>query len=226
MKVSIMQPTYLPWVGYFDLIKNSDLFVILDDVQFNKRSWQQRNKILNNCNITTLTVPVYSKNKYHQKINETKINYEEKWKQKHLSSIIFNYSKHEYFNEFFETYRNILDLNFKLISELNISLIKSITKYLNINCNFELSSKFKINSTKENKIIEILQKTKATEYISPAGSFEYLEDGKNIIKSGFKFKYQNYKIKKYTQKNQSEFIPNLSIIDMIFNCGKKSLLYI
>jgi hypothetical protein len=221
-----MQPTYLPWIGYFDLIKICDLFVFLDDVQFSKRSWQQRNKILNNENISTLTVPVFTKNRFHQKINETKINNIENWKKKHLSSIIFNYAKHEYFKEFFELYQKELIKDYEILSKLNISLIKTITNYLNINCNFELSSNFGLHKNKEDKIIEILKITNAKEYISAPGAIDYLGDGKNIIKCGFKFKYRNYKIKEYSQKNLKNFIPNLSIIDLIFNHGKNSIFFI
>jgi hypothetical protein len=221
-----MQPTYIPWVGFFDLIKKSDTFIFLDDVQFNKRSWQQRNKILNNKNIITLTVPVFSKNKFYQNINKTKINNEDDWKIKHLSSISFNYAKHNYFDEFFEIYKNTLLKKYEFISELNISLIKAITNYLNINCTFVYSSSLDINQKKENKIIEILKKTAATEYISPSGSISYLGDGEKILKLGFKFKYQDYIIREYSQKNCKNFIPYLSIIDLIFNHGKDSILFI
>jgi hypothetical protein len=226
MIVSIMQPTYIPWVGYFNLIKNSDIFIFLDDVQFSKRSWQQRNKILNDKNIITLTVPVFSKNKFLQNINQTRINNCDNWKKKHLSSIRFNYAKHNYFEEFYELYKNTLLKNYEFLSELNISLIKTITNYLNINCTFENSSRLNINQTKENKIIGILEKLSATEYISPSGSIAYLGDGEKILQSGFEFKYQNYKIKEYSQKNCKSFTPNLSIIDMIFNHGKDTILFI
>jgi len=221
-----MQPTYLPWVGYFDLIKNCDLFVFLDDVQFSKRSWQQRNKILNNQNITTLTVPVLTKNKFYQKINEAKINNKENWKKKHLSSIIFNYSRHKYFKEFFELYQKNIIKDHEILSKLNISLIKTITGYLNINCNFILSSNLGLNKKKEDKIIEILKITNAKEYISTPGSVDYLGDGENIIKCGFKFRYRNYKIKEYNQKNLKNFVPYLSIIDLIFNHGKNSIFFV
>ena len=81
MIVAIMQPTYLPWVGYFNLINKSEYFVFLDDVQFDKRSWQQRNKIIINSNQRYLTVPVLSKNKYLQKLSEVKIDNSEKWQK-------------------------------------------------------------------------------------------------------------------------------------------------
>ena len=86
-KIAIMQPTFLPWLGYFSLIKKVDKFIFLDSVQFNKRSWQQRNKIKNNTKSMYLTVPVLSKNKFDQKISETKIDRNSKYIENHLEPL-------------------------------------------------------------------------------------------------------------------------------------------
>ena len=96
-----MQPTYLPWSGYFGLFNCVDFFVFLDSVQFDKRSWQQRNYIRDNSDKILLSIPVLSKGQFHQKINQVKINNDLNWKKKHLNSIFHSYSKSKFFNEFF-----------------------------------------------------------------------------------------------------------------------------
>ena len=140
-----MQPTFLPWAGYIKMIELSDLFIFLDDVQFEKRSFQSRNKILINKKEKLISVPVNVKNKYNQLISEVEINYDRNWSEKFLKTVFLNYSKHKYFEEIYDFLKKIiLDKDLKLI-DLNYKLIHSICNYLDINTNFEFSSKFKIN---------------------------------------------------------------------------------
>ena len=104
--LAISQPTYLPWSGYFDLIDRSEKFVFLDDVQFDSRSWQQRNRIISNKNYLLLTIPVIKKGKRDQNINEVMIK-ETNFYDGHLKSIEFNYSKTKYFDDYFNRIENI-----------------------------------------------------------------------------------------------------------------------
>ena len=128
--VSIMQPTFLPWTGYFKMILRSDLFVFLDDVQFDKRSWQQRNKILKNDGKEfLLTIPVKSKGKFFQKINEVEVDNSTNWKDKHLKLLEMNYSKHKFFKQVFDSISNTYKENTNSLSEFNIKLIKKIVKF-------------------------------------------------------------------------------------------------
>ena len=139
-----MQPTYLPWIGYFKMMQESDLFILLDDVQFDKRSFQQRNQILINKKKNFLTVPVFSKGKFDQKINEVKIKNDLPWYQDHIKTIKMNYSKHNYFEEFFNVLEKIyLKKNNKLI-DLNYDIITSIKKYLEIDTKIVLSPKYDV----------------------------------------------------------------------------------
>lgn len=101
MKIAIMQPGYLPWLGFFELMYNCDIFVLLDDVQYTKKDWRSRNRIRTKGGWIWLTVPVFTKNKRFQFINEVKINYFEDWGRKHLESIKINYSRTRYFNIYF-----------------------------------------------------------------------------------------------------------------------------
>ena len=226
MKISIMQPTYLPWTGYFSMIKNVDIFVFLDDVQFDKRSWQQRNKILLNKKEIYLTVPVISKNKSHQKINEVKIDNTENWSQKHFMKIYHAYSKSLSFKKFIKLLEKSYKRNFSNLIDLNIFLIHEICNYLQINTKKVLSSSISNKFNKEKKLLQLCKSLNATEYIAPPGSKNYLNNGEIFLDSNINFSYFNFEMREYDQFNSDKFIPYLSIIDLIFNHGIKSKEYI
>ena len=99
MVLSILQPSFIPWIGYFDIIRKSDFVIFLDHVQFNKRSWQQRNSIKTPNGNIFLTVPVHTKGKFHQKINEVKIDNSKNYIDSHLKSIYQNYNKSKHFEK-------------------------------------------------------------------------------------------------------------------------------
>ena len=218
-----MQPTFIPWVGYFKMIMSCDLFIFLDDVQFEKRSFQSRNKILINNEEKIISVPTHVKNKFKQTINEVEINYNEKWVEKHLKSIELNYKKHEFFMENFEFISKILNRREKKLVNLNLKLIIEICKYLNIKTKFQLASSYDVNKKKGLRIFELLKKTKATKYLSPIRSKEYLDENTEIFRNNnLKIEYLEYKCQNYSQKNSDNFISHLSIIDLLFNEGKNS----
>jgi len=219
MIVSIMQPTFLPWLGYFHLMIKSDLFILLDDVQFEKRSWQQRNKFIISKKTSFLTIPVNSKNKFNQKINEVLIDNTQTWKEKHLKTFQHNYGKHKFFKEIFLLITNSYNKNFKTLLELNTSLIYSIKEYLSIKAKIELSSKFETSTKKENKILDLLKITNAKKYVSTIGSKKYLGEGNSLKKENIGLEYIDYKCENYFQKNNKKFIDHLSTIDALFNLG-------
>ena len=227
--VSIMQPTFLPWTGYFKMILRSDLFIFLDDVQFDKRSWQQRNKILKNDGKEfLLTIPVKSKGKFFQKINEVEVDNSTNWKDKHLKLLEMNYSKHKFFKQVFDSISNTYKENTNSLSEFNIKLIKKICKFLNIDKKFKLSSDFNLSSEKkgEAKLIEIIKELKVDRYLSPAGSKNYIGEGELFKDNGINLEFINYIPKKYLQQNPKSFISHLSIIDLAFNLGQRSKDYL
>ena len=127
--IAISQPTYLPWIGYFGLIMNSDTFIFLDDVQFDKRSWQQRNKIKSNIGEIYISVPVKTKGKSKQLFKDVEVN-NRKFYISHLKSIKLNYSKTKYFDKIFPYFLEIEEkiCNEKYLSKINIILISQIFK--------------------------------------------------------------------------------------------------
>ena len=135
IKSAIMQPTFIPWTGYFDLIDQSDIFVYLDHVQFDYRSWQHKNKIkASSKKELLLTIPVVDGEK-KQKLEDVLIHKESNFVKKHLKSIFFNYKKSKYFESFFPDYVKILEKNHSHLINLNYDLINYLCKYLNLTKN-------------------------------------------------------------------------------------------
>lgn len=225
MKCVILQPTYLPWIGYFAMIDLTDTFIFYDDVQFVKQSWQQRNKIRQNeNNWLWLTVPVIQK--FGQKINETLIDNKSYWNKKHIKSIQAVYSQAQYFNSFIGEISNILLKNWEYLCDLDISIITKICKMLDINIpKFIKSSDLSgIDGQKTDRVISILKKIGADEYISGPAAKDYI-DIKEFDQHNIKLYWFNYEHPIYPQ-SCSKFMPYLSIVDLIMNTGDSSIKYI
>jgi len=220
--IAIMQPTYLPWLGYFDLINRSDVFVFLDSVQFDKRSWQQRNRIKTPNGELMLTVPVLTKGRSDQKICDVMIDISQKFEKKHFNSICSNYKKSRYFEFLVVELEEIFNSEINKLADLNIRLIEWLSSKLGINTKFVYSSQLDTDGSKTELLVNICKIINADHYISPAGSKEYIDQNNLFIKSGIKLSYQNYKHPTYSQL-YGDFIPYMSVIDLLFNEGKKSL---
>lgn len=224
MKIAISQPTFLPWQGYIALIGFVDEFVILDDVQFDKRSWQQRNLIKHNDNAIILTVPVLSKEKSKQKINEVRINYNDKFVKKHLASIYFAYKKSKFFNLYYEKIESIYNTNYVKLIDINLAFINFILSEIKIKTKISLSSELKLNYNKHLLIDEICKVKKCKNYISTLGAKKYLDKLKSET-INYDIKYFKFKSTEYKQLGQN-FIPNLSFLDLLFNVGDNCKKYL
>lgn len=220
MKVSIFQPTYLPWLGFFKAIEWAERYVILDHVQFEHHSWQHRNRIKGQNGALTLTVPIVRD--FGQSINEVKICCDKNWIKKHLDSIRMNYSKAPYFQEFFPLIESYYANPPEKLIDLNLRIIKGLCEYLGITAEFILSSGLDVkNLSKNGLIIAILKKTNADEYLHAAGAAEYMSEAKGEYKAaGIKLIPLEFEHPAYNQPH-GEFISHLSIIDIIFNLGKE-----
>lgn len=225
MIIGISQPTFLPWCGYIALIDHVDEFIFLDDVQFEKRSWHQRNYIKLQNKKYLLTVPVFSKNKRFQKINETKINYNDDFIKKHINSISHAYSKSEYFEKYSKDIFEIYNQKEEMIINLNLKLIKYFCEVLQIKTKIDFSSNLEIINKNEELILEICKKKNCVNYISTIGSKKYIQNGKFFFENDIKLNFFNFKYSKYNQIGQN-FIENLSILDLLFNLGEDSIKYL
>lgn len=210
----------MPWIGYIHKMSLVDIFVLLDDVQFKKNEYQNRNLIKSANGKQWLTVPVI--HKFPQNINEVRINNCVNWMDKHLKTIKQNYSKSKYFDEVMPIVTDIYSKVWDNLCELNSYIIIKLKSALGIKCDIIKSSSLGVTSTKTVRLIEILKKLNADIYISGKGALEYLELEK-FEENGIKIEFQNFNHPIYPQL-YGEFIKNLSIIDMLMNIGiKKSI---
>jgi hypothetical protein len=177
MTCAIMQPTYLPWLGYFDLIDQVNKFVFLDSVQMAKRSWQVRNRILTKQGELYLTIPIQKqKSRDETLLCDAAISYSEKWIDKHLDSIRFSYAKSPYFAEVFPFVRDLYSAQQATLSEFNIHLIKNISAKIGITTRFYKSSELNqsVDYKKDDLLSAICKTVNADTYLSPTGSAVYI----------------------------------------------------
>ena len=221
MKISISQPTFLPYEGYFELINYVDKFIFLDSVQFDKRSWQQRNWLVIGKKEKLITIPVITKNKFNQLISDVEIDYRNFDLKNFFLSVELNYKKTKFFDEFYPKINEIFNKKYKFLSDLNIELIIQICKFLEIKTSFVKSSSCKLDKSfkKDNLIYEIIKRHNCSEYISTIGSRAYLENGNNFIHEKINLKYFEYKNTNYKSKNLN--CKHLSILDSLFKEGKE-----
>ena len=222
-KTFIQQPTYLPWVGYFEQIDYVDVFVFFDDVEYVKRSWQNRNRIKTPHGELILAVPVLTSGRSGQCIRDVEIVYDNDWVKKHVRTIELNYQKARYFGEYWDGIKAIIENKYERLCDLNCDLIRVISKQLNIDTKFTRSSELNINITHlEKRVVEICK------YLNS----HYLYDGTRIkefmlpehfIEAAIAVELQDYNCRPYSQLWGDEFVPYLSILDLLFNEGPNSL---
>ena len=219
--VVIAQPTYLPWMGYFYLIQESDVFVFLDSVQFEKQSWQCRNKIKGPNGEIILTVPIV-RNRLDQNIKDVKINNSFDWQRKHHESIRASYANALHFKEYRGFLEKIYKNEWNLISQLNMEIIKHITNILGFKTEFLQSSDMQAKGKATELVVNICKEVGADRYIASAGARVYMKPHEHLFKDcGIKLEYLDYKHPVYPQRF-GDFIPHLSVIDVMLNCGKDS----
>ena len=221
MKITIMQPYFLPYLGYFQLINIADKFVVYDNVQYIKRGWINRNRYLLNNKDNYFIIPV-KKFLHQQKIIEINIskNYD---REKMLRKFYNAYNKAPYFEETYKLLTKIIKFPSQNLFEYTFFSISTICKYLNIKTKILISSKINYNHKlkSENKVIDICNSLNGTIYINPEGGKKiYKKENFKKFKLHLKFLYtEDFKYKQFDEKT---FITKLSIVDILmFNSKKK-----
>ena len=227
---AIMQPTYIPWLGYFDLIDSVDKFAFLDDVKLEKCSWHVRNRIKTPQGQLYLTIPI-RKTVGRDKliINEAIINDEEPWREKHLKSIFYAYRKSEFFSDIYSFTSDIYSFTEGLVNnkmvrlcDFTVNIITRIANRIGIDKEFILASDLKnLSGKRDIRLVSICKEISCDRYLSPQGSAVYIEKtspGGGFPESDIGLFYQNYEHPVYNQL-YGDFIPYMSIIDLLFNCG-------
>jgi hypothetical protein len=220
MIVSIHQPQYLPWLGYFDKIERSDVFVFLDNVQFKKNEWQNRNKIKTEQKWQWLTVPVI--HKFGQKINEVKINNTVRWGKKHLTALMTHYSKAAFFKEHIGFFEKTYAQEWQYLADINIHIIQYLVEALGISkTKLVISSEHESREEPTERLVDLCKQAGGDVYLSGQDGEKYLNLDK-FDKEGIQVIFQHYNHPQYPQL-YGNFEPYMSIIDLLFNCGPESL---
>lgn len=213
--IAIHQPNYIPWLGYFYKIYQSDLFVFLDDVQYSNQGLHNYHFIKTQSGPVRLRIPVMQS--LGDKINDVKIKNEADWRKKHLDQFHLNYNKAAHFDEVYTDLAGLLAGSYEYLADLNISIIEFICKKLGITFSFIKSSDLNITTVKEERIIDICKTHKANIYYSGTGAKAY-QNEEDFTKNGIQLKYSEYKIVNYPQQ-YSGFQSNVTILDFLMNCG-------
>jgi len=224
MIVSVHQPQYIPWLGYFDKIARSDAFVFLDNVQYKPREFQNRNKIRAKDGWLWLSVPVISKGKGRQVISDVRIDNELDWPKEHLMSLKTCYGRAKFFDRYFPYFEDLYGKPWESLAGLNIDIIKYILKDLSISTPLYFESDLKVTTTKTERIVDICRALKADTYLSGAGGRDYIDEDK-LTASGIKLSYQDFSHPVYTQqfmKTEEDFTPYMSIVDLLFTEGPRA----
>jgi len=220
MIVAVHQPQYLPWLGYFDKIDKADVFVLLDNVQFKKNEWQNRNKIKTANGWNWLTVPVLYK--FPQLINEVEINNKEHWQHRQKQAIISNYRKTDYWEILGDFLEYIFSNHWQTISELNIGVVRKLAEILTIKTPLYVASELgKFPEEPDERLIAIAKYFGADTYLAGSGGRNYMNPEK-YFEAGITLIYQDYHHPVYNQLFGA-FEPFMSVIDLIFNHGNESL---
>ena len=221
MILTAHQPVYLPWLGLFHKIALSDTFVHFDQVQYLPKDYMNRNKIKTTSGPIWLTVPVMRKGYRDLKTSEIQINNSMDWQKKHLKSIIFNYKNSTFFEKYIPYFEEVYSKKWNYLTELNESMLKWFLKQLGINIKFEKASDYNFEGVKSELVLNMTKKLNATHYIFGSLGKDYANENE-FLNSGVKPIFQNYNHPSYSQLH-GDFIPNLSILDLLFNSGPNSL---
>jgi hypothetical protein len=214
------QPQFAPWLGYFDKLDRSDVFVLLDNVQFKKNEWQNRNRVKGANGPQWLTVPV----SFHfgDKIGGVSICSRHDWQHQHVQTLRACYGRAPHFEEMFNLYENLIDNPWAKLSEMNIALLLALAAKLGISTRVVLGSELEpLTDDRDGRLIEICKRLGADTYLAGEGGRGYM-NLERFHSEELAVEFQDYDHPTYPQLF-GEFTPRLSILDLLFNCGPDSL---
>jgi hypothetical protein len=227
MKCVILQPSYIPWRGYFDQINRADVFIFYDDVQYDKHGWRNRNQIKTTQGRQWLTIPVHSSGvvKKSIPINQVEIDWSTPWNKSHWKALTFAYGRAPFFQNYaalLETFYRRHDL---FLADFTIDLTVALAGELGIHhTHFLRSSTMQASGQKTDRLVQILAQVGAKHYISGPSAKDYI-DNEKLASAGITLEYIDYNYPEYPQVHPP-FDPNLSILDLLFMTGPDALRYI
>jgi hypothetical protein len=227
MNVVILQPSYIPWRGYFDQIRRADLFIFYDDVQYDKHGWRNRNQIKSAQGKQWLTIPVHSKGVTEGiPIKDVRIDWSKPWTRNHLKALTFSYNKSPHFVEYVPWLESVFSRRDDFLADFTIWLTIEITRKLGfMHPQFMRSSEIPgIDGQKTERLIQILKHVGAKHYISGPSARDYIENDK-FDAAGITLEYMEYNYPDYPQL-YPPFDPYVTIMDLLFMTGNSAAGYI
>ncbi|PPA05239.1 hypothetical protein C4E44_05005 [Pseudomonas sp. MWU12-2312b] len=219
-KIAIVQSNYIPWKGYFDMIADVDEFILYDDMQYTRRDWRNRNQIKTPQGLQWLTVPVRVKGKYHQTIFETEIEGQD-WAQVHWKSLQQNYRRTPNFEEISAWIEPLYSATYVRLSDLNRSFLEAICSYLGIRTIISSSSDYKLSEGKTERLADLCVQAGASEYVSGPAARDYIV-ADVFSEHGIQLSWFDYSGYPEYPQLWGDFSHNVTILDLLFNCGKEA----
>lgn len=224
-KLAIVQSNYIPWKGYFDLIAAVDEFILYDNVQYTRRDWRNRNQIKTPDGLQWLTVPVKVKGRYEQQIRETEIE-NDTWAEAHWKSLTGNYRRAPHFTEIADWLEPIYrQETFTHLSVLNRRLIEAICSYLGITTTISNAWDYELVEGKTERLISLCQQTGSQEYISGTSASVYINE-QSFADRNIRLTWFNYQGFPDYPQLWGNMIHQVSVLDLLFNCGRQSPRYL
>ncbi|MCL6435018.1 MAG: WbqC family protein [Leptolyngbyaceae cyanobacterium HOT.MB2.61] len=223
-KVAIVQSNYIPWKGYFDMIAAVDEFILYDDVQYTRRDWRNRNQIKTPHGVQWLTVPVKVKSKYFQRIRDTEID-DFDWAETHWKALMRNYRRAPHFDEIAAWLEPLyFQKQYTHLSQLNRTLVEAVCACLGIATKISNSWDYTLVDGKTERLVELCAQTGACEYISGPSARGYIEEDL-FRERGIKLTWFDYSGYPEYPQLWGEFIHEVTILDLLFNCGRNAPRY-
>ena len=220
MLVGIHQLHYLPWLRYFDKIARCDVFVVLDNIQYNKNGWQNRNKIKSPAGPLLLTVPVIER--FGQNLNEVRVNNTAPWRRKHWRSISQCYAKAPFFRDYAGFLEVAYAREWEFLNDINRHMLTYFVDKLGIETRIVYASEINAPGVATERLVNLITAVGGDRYYSGAYALEAYLDIEALTRAGIRLELQEWRALVYPQLD-GDFVPDLSILDLLFNCGPESL---
>jgi hypothetical protein len=218
--VAIHQPQYLPWLGYFGKLDRCDVFCLLDTVQYKKNEFQNRNRIKTADGWQWLTVPVTYR--FPQRIDEVGVNQTVDWQRKHLQALKTNYSKAPFFETYYASFEEFYQQSYEFLVQVNVACIQLLMELLGLERKLVLASSLQVNTEDPTlRLVQICQALGGAAYLSGKDGAKYM-DVDMFADHQIDVLFQDFKHPHYAQF-YGPFEPNMSVVDLLFNCGPESL---
>jgi hypothetical protein len=222
MKIGILQPGYLPWLGFFEQLYQSDVFVMYDDVQYDKQSWRNRNRIKTANGVQWLTVPVLFKFQATPLIYDIKIDNKTQWKKKHCRAIQLSYSKAPYYKKYIDIFEEAYSKDWEYLVDIDFHFTMKLAECLGIKKKqIVRSSTLNVQGDRLDRLVQICKRFQADIFYEGAAGRNYIDES-YFAGHGITVEYQDYNHPVYNQL-YGDFVPYLSVIDLLFNHGDESL---